>query len=82
VSSRHRLKLASQDQVHPNQIRNWKTIATKGLAEFFADKRKKGERDREELIQELYLQLGQLNADINWLKKNLGLILLRQITSI
>jgi hypothetical protein len=30
---------------------------------------KKGERDREELIYELYLQLGQLNADLNWLKK-------------
>jgi len=25
------------------------------------------------LIQELYRQLGQLNADLNWLKKNLGL---------
>jgi hypothetical protein len=30
-------------------------------------------RDQEELIQELYLQRGQLNADINWLKKNLDL---------
>jgi putative transposase len=66
-------ELASQYQVHPNQIRNWKSIAAKGLVDLFADKRKKGERDREELIQELYLQLGQLNADLNWLKKNLDL---------
>jgi transposase-like protein len=66
-------ELASQYQVHPNQIRNWKSIAAKGLVDLFADKRKKGERDREELIQELYLQLGQLNADLNWLKKKSGL---------
>ncbi len=72
-------ELASMYQVHPNQIRNWKATATKGLVDLFADKRKKGDQDREELIQELYLQLGQLNADLNWLKKNLGLILLRHI---
>jgi len=66
-------ELASEYQVHPNQIRNWKSIATKGLADLFADKRKKAERDQEELIQELYRQLGQLNADINWLKKKSGL---------
>ena len=31
------------------------------------------DQDREELIQELYRQLGQLNADLNWLKKKSGI---------
>jgi transposase len=66
-------ELASLYKVHPNQIRNWKVQATKGLIDLFADKRKKQDKDREELIQELYLQLGQLNADLNWLKKKSGL---------
>ena len=66
-------ELASLYQIHPNQIRNWKATVTKGLVDLFADKSKKGDQDREELIQELYLQLGQLNADLNWLKKKSGL---------
>lgn len=66
-------ELASEFQVHPAQIRNWKGTATKGLVELFTDKKKSKEKDREELIQELYRQLGQLNADLNWLKKNLAL---------
>ena len=66
-------ELASLYQVHPNQIRNWKALATKGLVDLFADKRKGKDQDREELIQELYRQLGQLNADLNWLKKKAGL---------
>ena len=66
-------ELASQYQVHPGQIRNWKATATKGLIDLFTDKRKSHDQDREELIQELYRQLGQLNADLNWLKKKSGL---------
>ena len=66
-------ELASQYQVHSGQIRNWKATAAKGLIDLFTDKRKNGDQDREELIQELYRQLGQLNADLNWLKKKSGL---------
>jgi hypothetical protein len=40
----------------------------------FADRRKKKELDREELIQELYRQIGQLKVDLDWLKKKSGLL--------
>ncbi len=66
-------ELASQYQVHPGQIRNWKTLATKGLIDLFTDKRKSKDRDREELIQELYRQIGELKVDLDWLKKKAGL---------
>ena len=66
-------ELASEYRVHPGQIRNWKATATKGLIELFTDKKKSREKDQEDLIQELYRQLGQLNADLNWLKKKSGL---------
>ena len=59
--------------IHPGQIRNWKATATKGLIDLFTDKRKSRDQDREDLIQELYRQLGQLNADLNWLKKKSGI---------
>lgn len=66
-------ELASQYQVHPGQIRNWKTTATKGFIDLFTDKRKSKDRDREELIQELYRQIGELKVDLDWLKKKAGL---------
>lgn len=66
-------ELASQYQVHPGQIRNWKALATKGLIDLFTDKRKSRDQDREELIQELYRQIGQMKVDLDWLKKKAGL---------
>ena len=66
-------ELASQYQVHPGQIRNWKALATKGLIDLFTDKRKSRDQDREELIQELYRQIGQQKVDLDWLKKKAGL---------
>lgn len=66
-------ELASQYQVHPGQIRNWKALTTKGLIDLFTDKRKSRDQDREELIQELYRQIGQMKVDLDWLKKKAGL---------
>ncbi len=59
-------ELASQYQIHPGQIRNWKTAATKGFIDLFPDKR----RGKEKLIEELYRQIGQMKADLDWLKKS------------
>jgi transposase-like protein len=43
-------ELSSLYQVHPNQIRNWKVQATKGLVDLFIDKRGKEGKDRAELM--------------------------------
>ena len=52
-------ELASQYQVHPGQIRNWKTAATKGLIDLFSNKRRGKDQDKEKLIEELYRQIGR-----------------------
>lgn len=64
-------ELAGKYQVHPVQIRTWKAEAIKGLLLIFTDKRKQAEKEKDELIEELYRQVGQLKVEADWLKKKL-----------
>lgn len=62
-------ELASQYEVHPNQIKQWKRRLVEQVGELFADKRRKHEKDQAELIDELYKQIGQLKVELDWVKK-------------
>lgn len=62
-------ELASLYQVHPGQSRNWKAVVQKGLVDLFSNRPKGKEQDNEELIAELYRQIGQQKVDLDWLKK-------------
>ena len=62
-------ELSSQFGVHPNQIRKWRKQLLECLPDLFTDRRKKKERDHEELVSELYRQIGQLKVELDWLKK-------------
>ena len=66
-------ELASQYQVHPNQIRIWKQALVTGLPDIFSDKRRCRERDTEEEKSRLYEQIGRLKVEVDWLKKKSGL---------
>ena len=67
-------ELASEYEVHPQQIRRWKRVATDGIIELFTDNRQKRDKEKDMLIEELYKQIGQLKVDLDWLKKKSGLI--------
>lgn len=67
-------ELASFYGVHPTQIKQWKQQAIAGLAEQFGDKRKQREKDTEELIEDLYKQIGKQKVANDWLKKKIGII--------
>ena len=62
-------QLASEYQVHPTQIRVWKAEALKNLEAGFADKRHNEDKQHQQLIAELYRQIGQLKVELDWLKK-------------
>ncbi|MEW6379101.1 MAG: transposase [bacterium] len=66
-------ELAGEYQVHPGQIRKWKQIAKDGLVGIFNGKEKREDKDKAELIQQLYQQIGQLKVELDWLKKKSGL---------
>jgi len=62
-------QLGSEYRVHPNQIAQWKKQLLETLPTLFSDKRKKVEKEGEDLQAELYKQIGQLKVENEWLKK-------------
>lgn len=67
-------ELASIYGVHPTQVIKWKQKALQVLETIFSDKLKQQEQTQDELIQELYEQIGKLKVEADWLKKKIGLI--------
>ena len=63
-------ELAKAYQVHPVQISQWKKQLLDGAESLFGDGRRR-ERDESQAIQaQLYEQIGRLNMEVEWLKKN------------
>ena len=67
-------ELASLYGVHPTQITKWKRKALDFIQEIFSDKYQSQTKNDDELIQELYKQIGKLQVERDWLKKKIGLI--------
>ena len=67
-------ELASVYGIHPTQITKWKKKALDFIAQIFSDKFQGQAKHDDELIQELYKQIGKLQVERDWLKKKIGLI--------
>ena len=67
-------EIASEYGVHPNQITKWKKQVLEELPRIFSGTREKADRDGQELIAQLYQQIGQLKVELDWLKKKAGLL--------
>jgi len=62
-------QLSSEYGVHPNLINQWKRSMMQELPEIFSKKKSKQKQDTEELVSELYRQIGQLKVELDWIKK-------------
>ena len=66
-------EIALKHKVHPNQITKWKKQVQENLASLFTDGRSKANKvDDERLKERLYQQIGQLQFELDWLKKKVG----------
>ena len=64
-------ELASEYQVHPNQISDWKKRLLQNAPEIFSGSRDGRAKSEEELRAPLYEEIGRLKMDVVWLKKKL-----------
>jgi transposase len=62
-------QITSKYGVHATQIHNWKKQGLEILVQGFKAKGKTADPDQQELIKDLYEQIGQLSVERNWLKK-------------
>lgn len=69
-------QIASEYQIHPNQLYKWKAQALERLPKLFeedhkTDKAQQAAHEREK--EELYAEIGRLTTQLAWLKKKSGL---------
>lgn len=62
-------QITSKYGVHSTQINSWKKLALESMVTGFKDKRKGKDPGGDNLVSELYQQIGQLTVERDWLKK-------------
>ena len=67
-----RLEICSRYSIDPSLARRWKNKALEGLEQVFTDGINKELKQKDQLIEGLYKQVGQLKVEQDWLKKKMG----------
>ena len=65
-------QIASEREVHPNQISQWKKQLLDEGVSIFSNKNFLNEKKQNERETELYEQIGRLKMELEWLKKKVA----------
>ena len=69
-------EIASEHEVHPSQVKEWKRMLLEGVPRLFEGSQPR-KKEEENLEARLYQQIGQLQVELDWLKKKSGISLRR-----
>lgn len=61
--------ICSRHSIHPTQAGKWKEQALKGLESIFIKTPDTALKQKDELIEQLYKQVGRQNVELEWIKK-------------
>jgi putative transposase len=66
-------QIATEYEVHPTQLKNWRAVALEGLASLFEkqDSTVELQAAHDQQLTELYAEIGKLTTQVTWLKKKL-----------
>ena len=62
-------QLASEYDIHPNQVSEWKRAAIESMTEAFSKRRKNKKQNEDQREDQLLRQIGKLTVEVEWLKK-------------
>ena len=62
-------QIASEYGINPAQVSQWKKQVLEQLPQLFSSRRAKTTSDNDQLVAELYRQIGQLKVELDWLQK-------------
>ena len=68
-------EIAQEHGVHPNQVSQWKKELLESAGSLFEGKRGPKSINTESDSERLYAKIGQLNMELDWLKKKSGISL-------
>jgi transposase len=68
-------QIATEYEVHPTQLKNWRAVALEGLPGLVEKQDSTAElrRAHEQQLTELYAEIGKLTTQVAWLNKKLQL---------
>lgn len=65
-------QIASEYDVHPNQVGSWKKQVLQLLPEVFSNRKARSREEEQAKMDALYQQIGQLQVELAFLKKRAG----------